>query len=163
MSGRRHPFATTGVPGQPAGQSRARSRFWSQPRMAERSFQGWHTQAQQWQKANRCRGKTVDHPYTDTIHYTRMIKSFRHKGVEKFFRTGSKAKIQPKHADRLKLQLAALDNAKSEKDMNAPGWRLHPLYGNLKNHWSVEVSGNWRLTFRFEGEDAVLVDYRDYH
>jgi toxin HigB-1 len=88
-----------------------------------------------------------------------MIKSFRHKGVEQFFKTGSRAKIQPKHADKLKLQLAALDNAKSEKDMNAPGWRLHPLHGDLEDHWSVDVSGNWRLTFTFEGEDAVLVDY----
>ena len=92
-----------------------------------------------------------------------MIKSFRHKGVEQFFKTGSKGKIQPKHADKLKLQLAALDNAKSEKDMNAPSWRLHPLHGNLEGHWSVGVRGNWRLTFAFEGEDAVLVDYQDYH
>jgi proteic killer suppression protein len=92
-----------------------------------------------------------------------VIKSFRHKGVEQFFRTGSKAKIQPHHADKLKLQLAALDNAKSDKDMNAPGWRLHPLRGDLQDHWSVDVSGNWRLTFTFDGEDAVLVDYRDYH
>jgi proteic killer suppression protein len=66
-----------------------------------------------------------------------MIKSFRHKGVERFFKTGSKAKIQPRHAEKLRLQLAALDNAKSEKDMNAPAWRLHPLYGDLENHWSV--------------------------
>jgi toxin HigB-1 len=92
-----------------------------------------------------------------------VIKSFRHKGVEQFFKTGSKAKIQPKHAGKLRLQLAALDNARSEKDMNAPGWRLHPLQGNLENHWSVDVSGNWRLTFTFEREDAVLVDYQDYH
>ena len=92
-----------------------------------------------------------------------MIKSFRHKGVEQFFRKGSKAGIQPKHAERLRLQLFALDNAKSPQDMNAPGWRLHSLRGNLEGHWSVDVSGNWRLTFTFEGEDAVLVDYRDYH
>ena len=92
-----------------------------------------------------------------------MIKSFRHKGVEQFFKTGSKAKIKPQHADRLRLQLAALDNAKSHKDMNAPNWRLHPLHGDLKNHWSVDVSGNWQLTFTFAGEDAVLVDYQDYH
>jgi len=92
-----------------------------------------------------------------------MIKSFRHKGVEAFFRAGSKAKILAKHADKLRLQLAALNNAKSEKDMNAPGWRLHGLRGNLEGHWSVDVSGNWRLTFTFEGEDAVLVDYQDYH
>jgi len=89
-----------------------------------------------------------------------MIKSFRHKGVEQFFKTGARAKIQPRHADKLKLQLAALDNAKSEKDMNAPGWRRH---GDLEDHWSVDVSGNWRLTFTFEGEDAVLVDCQDYH
>jgi proteic killer suppression protein len=92
-----------------------------------------------------------------------VIKSFRHKGVEQFFKTGSRAKIQPHHADKLILQLAALDNAKSAKDMSAPGWRLHPLHGDLQGHRSVDVSGNWRLTFTFEGNDAVLVDYRDYH
>ena len=92
-----------------------------------------------------------------------MIRSFRHKGVEQFFRTGSKAGIQPKHAERLRKQLFALDNAKVPSDMNAPGWRLHTLRGELEGHWSVDVSGNWRLTFAFEGEDAVLVDYRDYH
>ena len=95
-----------------------------------------------------------------TIH---VIKSFRHKGVEQFFRRGSKAGIQPSHANRLRKQLFALDNAKSPKDMNAPGWRLHSLHGTLEEHWAVDVSGNWRLTFRFEGEDAVMVDYRDYH
>jgi proteic killer suppression protein len=93
----------------------------------------------------------------------RVIKTFRHKGIEQFFKTGSKAGIQPKHAQRLRTQLFALDNAKSESDMSAPGWRLHPLKGNLEGHWSVDVSGNWRLTFAFEGTDAVLVDYQDYH
>lgn len=92
-----------------------------------------------------------------------MIKSFRHKGVERFFRKSSKAGIQAKHAERLRLQLFALDNARSPQDMNAPGWRLHSLRGDLEGHWSVDVSGNWRLTFAFEGEDAVLVDYHDYH
>ncbi len=92
-----------------------------------------------------------------------MIRSFRHKGVERFFRRGSKAKIQPGHAARLKNQLFALDNAKRPQDMNAPGWRLHPLHGTLEGHWSVDVSGNWRLTFAFKGEDAVVVDYQDYH
>lgn len=92
-----------------------------------------------------------------------VIKSFRHRGIEKFFRTGSKAGIQPKHADKLRLQLFALDNAKDPRDLNAPGWRLHPLTGNLGDHWSISVSGNWRLTFKFEGEDAILVDYLDYH
>ena len=92
-----------------------------------------------------------------------MIKSFRHREIEKFFRTGSKAGIQPKQAARLRLQLFALDNAKRPGDMNAPGWRLHPLAGELEDHWAVWVSGNWRLTFSFVGEDAVLVDYQDYH
>lgn len=88
--------------------------------------------------------------------------AFRHKGVEQFFRTGSKAKIQSQHAERLRKQLFALDNARP-KDMNAPGSRLQPLRGVLEGHWSVGVSGNWRLTFSFEGEDAVLVDYHDCH
>jgi len=92
-----------------------------------------------------------------------VIKNFRHRGLEKFFRTGSKAGIQPKHAVKLRVQLFALDNAKGPGDMNAPGWRLHHLAGELKDQWAVWVSGNWRLTFRFEGEDAVLVNYQDYH
>ena len=92
-----------------------------------------------------------------------MIKSFRHGGIERFFKTGSKAGIQPKHSERLRRQLFALDNAKKAEDMNAPGWRLHPLKGDLGGHWSVDVSGNWRLTFAFDGEDAILVDYLDYH
>lgn len=92
-----------------------------------------------------------------------MIKSFRHRGVERFFKTGSKAGIQAKHADKLRRQLFALDNAKRAEDLNAPGWRLHPLKGELAGHWSIDVSGNWRLTFAFDGEDAILVDYQDYH
>jgi len=92
-----------------------------------------------------------------------LIKGFRHRGLEKFFEAGSKAGIQPKHADKLRLQLFALDNAKRPEDMNAPGWRLHRLAGHLKDHWAISVSGNWRLTFKFEGEDAILVDYQDYH
>jgi proteic killer suppression protein len=92
-----------------------------------------------------------------------MIANFRHAGIEKFFMTGSKAGIQPKHATKLALQLFALNRAKSAKDMNAPGWDLHPLHGNLAGHWSIRVDGNWRLTFTFEGEDAILVDYQDYY
>lgn len=92
-----------------------------------------------------------------------MIKSFRHRGIEKFFHTGSKAGIQAKHADKLRLQLFAFDNAKQPTDMNAPGWRLHRLTRALKGHWAISVSGNWRLTFKFDGEDAILVDYQDYH
>lgn len=92
-----------------------------------------------------------------------MIKSFRHKGLQRFFETGARAGIQSTHASRLRLQLAALDQARKPADMGAANWRLHPLKGDLKGHWSVWVSGNWRLTFRFEGEDAVLVDYQDDH
>lgn len=92
-----------------------------------------------------------------------MIRSFRHKGVEAFFLTGSKAGIQSAHAKRLRLQLTRLSAAIGPGDMNSPGWRIHPLKGGLAGHWSVDVSGNWRLTFAFEGQDAVLVDYRDYH
>jgi proteic killer suppression protein len=89
-----------------------------------------------------------------------VIKSFRHKGLRAFFETGSRAGIQPHHASRLKRQLVRLDVAKSADDMNVPGWRLHPLSDGT---WSVWVNGNWRMTFAFEGTDALLVDYQDYH
>jgi proteic killer suppression protein len=92
-----------------------------------------------------------------------MIKSFRHSGIEKFFTTGSKAGIQPSHTAKLSVQLFQLSRAKEAADMNAPGWKLHRLQGDLKGHWSVKVNGNWRLTFTFENENAILVDYRDYH
>jgi len=92
-----------------------------------------------------------------------VIRSFKHAGLEKFFLTGSKAGIQPAHARRLRLQLTFLDGSKGPGDMNIAGWHLHSLEGELKHHWSVRVNGNWRMTFRFEGDDAILVDYRDYH
>jgi proteic killer suppression protein len=92
-----------------------------------------------------------------------MIKSFRHKGLERFFKAGSKRGIKPAHASRLSRQLQALDSAVSAEDMDHPGWRLHPLTGSLAGHWSIDVSGNWRLTFAFEDDDVVLVDYQDYH
>ncbi|NOT47296.1 MAG: hypothetical protein HOP17_06045 [Acidobacteria bacterium] len=92
-----------------------------------------------------------------------MIKSFRHSGIEQFFRKGSKAGIQAKHAEKLRRQLFALDNARRPQDLVAPGWRLHQLRGELAGHWSIDVSGNWRLTFAFDGDDAILVDYQDYH
>jgi proteic killer suppression protein len=92
-----------------------------------------------------------------------MIKTFRHKGLESFYRAGSKAGIQPHHAGKLRTMLTMLDSAKRPDDMSAPGWKLHPLTGSLADHYSVSVSGNWRMTFAFEGADAVLVDYQDYH
>jgi len=92
-----------------------------------------------------------------------MIKSFRHKGLQLFFETGSRAGIQSAHAPRLARQLARLNEARSWEDMNLPGWRLHLLEGKLIGHFSIVLSGNWRLTFKFEGEAAVLVNYQDYH
>jgi proteic killer suppression protein len=92
-----------------------------------------------------------------------MIRSFHHAGLEKFFKTGSKAGIQPSHADKLSARLVVLNRATTPEAMNVPGWNLHLLKGELAGYWSVKVSGNWRMTFRFDGEDAVLVDYQDYH
>ncbi|MDR3055190.1 MAG: type II toxin-antitoxin system RelE/ParE family toxin [Zoogloeaceae bacterium] len=92
-----------------------------------------------------------------------MIKHFLHKGIQAFFETGSKAGIRPDHASRLARQLRRLDDACAPSDMNIPGWKLHSLSGGLAGHWSVTVNGNWRLTFSFESEDAVLVDYQDDH
>jgi proteic killer suppression protein len=92
-----------------------------------------------------------------------VIKSFRHKGLEKFFTAGSKAGIQPKHAEVLRKQLGFLHVSKRPEDMNVPGWGWHALKGELAEHYAVWVSKNWRMTFKFEGDDAVLVDYQDYH
>jgi toxin HigB-1 len=92
-----------------------------------------------------------------------MIKSFRHKGLEKFYTTGSKAGIQPKHANILQEQLTVLDNATKPDDMNVPTWGFHALKGDLSGHFSVFVHKNWRVMFMFDGEDAILVDYQDYH
>lgn len=92
-----------------------------------------------------------------------MIKSFRHAGLERFFRTGSKTGIQTAHADKLSIQLFALDHAKSPSDLGRVGWNLHPLKGSLRGHWSIKVNANWRLTFHFDEEDVILVDYQDYH
>lgn len=92
-----------------------------------------------------------------------MVKGFRHKGLERFFKTGSKAGIQAAHAGKLRTQLTALAHASSPQDMNAPGWRLHRLTGERAGFFVVSVSGNWRLVFRFDGQDAVDVDYLDYH
>ena len=92
-----------------------------------------------------------------------MIKSSQHKGLKAFFEKGSKAGIAPHHAEKLARQLAFLNIAEQAQDMDKPGWRLHPLSSDLAGHWSIWVNGNWRITFKFEGTDAVLVDYQDYH
>ena len=92
-----------------------------------------------------------------------MIKSFRHKGPQQFYETGSKAGIAAEHEMKLARQILLLNVAKVPQEMNITGWNLHPLKGDLANHWTVKVSGNWRLTFTFEDKDAILVDYQDYH
>lgn len=92
-----------------------------------------------------------------------MIKTFRHKGLERFFKTGSKAGIQASHVNRLAAQLLRLDASKMPEDMNLPGWKLHPLKGALRGYWAVWVDPNWRLTFTFAGKDVDVVDYQDYH
>ena len=92
-----------------------------------------------------------------------MIKTFIHKGLELFYRTGNKSGIQAKNAARLRLILSNLDQAESPEDMDLPGLSLHQLKGNRKDVWAVKVSGNWLVTFRFVGRDVESVDYEDYH
>jgi proteic killer suppression protein len=92
-----------------------------------------------------------------------MIISFRHKGLRKYFESGSLAGIQPTHANRLKMQLAALDTAQLIEDLDIPGFRLHSLKGYEQVRWSIWVNGNWRITFEFENGNASVVDYEDYH
>ena len=92
-----------------------------------------------------------------------MIKSFVHKSLKECYETGSKKGIQPGHAPKLARILDRLDASISPQDMNLPGYKLHPLKGDKREMWSVTVNGNWRVTFYFEGQDAYLVDYLDYH
>ena len=91
------------------------------------------------------------------------IVSFRHKGLERFFVSGTRRGIQAKHADRLRLILGRLHVAVEPRDMALPGLAMHALKGKGRGRWAVKVSGNWRLTFAFEGRDVVEVDYEDYH
>jgi len=92
-----------------------------------------------------------------------VIRSFKHKGLARFFETGSKSGIQAQHADRLRLILGRLSAASAPEDMGLPGLRFHPLRGPRKGTWAVWVNGNWRITFRFVERDAEVVDYEDYH
>jgi proteic killer suppression protein len=92
-----------------------------------------------------------------------MILSFRHKGLESLYRTGSARGIRTAHAPKVLRILAALDAASSPAELNQPSYKLHPLKGELKGYWSAWVNGNWRITFRFVGADVELVDYQDYH
>jgi proteic killer suppression protein len=92
-----------------------------------------------------------------------MLLVIKHKGLRSFYRTGSRSGIQAQHAARLRLLLGRLDAAREPRDMNLPGLRLHKLSGERSGYWAVDVSGNWRLIFRFDGPDATDVDYLDYH
>jgi len=91
------------------------------------------------------------------------IRSFRHRGLERFFTMGSRARIQAKHAERLRVILGRLNVATDPRDMNLPGLDLHPLKGAQRGRWAVKVSGNWRVTFGFKDKDVENVDYEDYH
>ena len=91
------------------------------------------------------------------------IKKFKHKGLKKFFESGSKTCIQAAHADKIELILDLLNGALEVKDMNFPGSDFHPLKGDLKGFYSVHVNGNWTIIFRFEKGEALDVDLIDYH
>ena len=92
-----------------------------------------------------------------------VIKSFKHKGLRTLFETGKATGVQPAHARRLRIQLAALDTAQEIGDMDLPGYRLHPLKGERERRWSITVNGNWRMTFEFRDGNAYVLNYEDYH
>ena len=92
-----------------------------------------------------------------------MIKTFKHKGLKQFYESGSLKGIKPAHKQKLRIRLSALDTASSVEDMDLPGFRLHPLKGDRKDLWAIDVSKNWRIVFKFEDGNAYVVDYEDYH
>jgi len=92
-----------------------------------------------------------------------MIKSWQHKGLKKFYETGNKSGIIPAHAKRLKVLLQLLDAASAPKKLNLPGLDFHMLLGNLKSFYSIAVRANWKIIFKFEKGNAILVNYLDYH
>ena len=92
-----------------------------------------------------------------------MIKSFKHKGLKQFFKSGTTKGIQPEHEQRLRMRLAALNTAQKIEDLDLPGYRLHGLKGDKADLWSICVNGNWRLTFEFDDGDVHVLDYEDYH
>lgn len=92
-----------------------------------------------------------------------VIKTFRHKGLRLLFETGTSRGVKSEHAQKITDILDVLNAATKPSDVDFPGSFLHPLKGKLKGFWAVRVSGNWRLVFRFEGEDAFDIDYVDYH
>jgi len=92
-----------------------------------------------------------------------MIKPFKHKGLEKFYESGSTKGIQANHTKKLRMQLTALGTAQSIDDMDIPGYRLHQLTGDRRGIWTITVNANWRLTFKFEEGNVYILNYEDYH
>ena len=92
-----------------------------------------------------------------------MIRSFRHKGLRRFFELDDKRKLPPDMVERIRTILAFMDAANDVEDMNQPSFRLHALKGELKGYWAVTARANWRIIFRFENGDASDVDFLDYH
>ena len=92
-----------------------------------------------------------------------MIRQFRHRGLKRLYEHDDWRAINPQHADKIARMLARLEEATRPKDLNLPGFRLHTLKGDLAGYWSITVSGNWRIIFRFEGDNATDLDLVDYH
>jgi len=92
-----------------------------------------------------------------------MIKSFKHKGLESFYQSGTTKGIQSQHAKKLRMQLAALDSALAIEDLDIVGYRLHQLKGSRKTIWSITINDNWRITFEFTDGNVYIVNYEDYH
>jgi len=92
-----------------------------------------------------------------------MIKSFKHKGLKKYFETGSLSGIQANHQNKLRMQLTAIDTAQKIGDIDLPGFKLHPLKGSRDGIWSISVNGNWRVTFEYSDGNAYILNYEDYH
>ena len=99
----------------------------------------------------------------NVLYYVFMIKTFKHKGLQKFFETGNLSGIQPDHKQKLRLRLITLDTATCIEDMQTPGWRLHSLKGDRQGLWAIDVNKNWRIVFEFKDGNAYIVDYEDYH
>lgn len=92
-----------------------------------------------------------------------MIAGFRHKGLKRFHEDDDARRLPPGMVERVRTILSALDVAESPSDLDLPSFRLHPLKGDLRGFWSVTVRANWRIVFRFDGKNAVDIDFLDYH
>ena len=100
--------------------------------------------------------------YRNAVHY-HMIQTIRHRGLQRLYARGDASSVRADQAERIALALADLDSASKPSDLDLPGYRLHPLKGNMKGYWSISISANWRIIFRFEEGDAYDVDLVDYH